>query len=100
MHTRRELRKWVLCLQMSQSAGWRLRRGVPERVAMRRTGHQTRDVFDRYNIWDEQDDRRAAELLARRSGGHRRRVEEHSEICAAAWQGRGFSAGGRGGTVI
>jgi hypothetical protein len=33
---------------------------------MRRTGHQTRDVFDRYNIWDEQDDRRAAWLLAGR----------------------------------
>ena len=33
---------------------------------MKRTGHETRDVFDRYNICDEQDDLHAAELLAGR----------------------------------
>ena len=75
---------------MSQSAGWRLRR----------TGHRTRDVFDRYNIWDEQDDRRAVELLARRSGGHRRRVEEHPEICAAAGQEWRLSAEVRWWTIL
>ena len=43
-----------------------VRRGVPERVAMKRTGLETRDVFDRYDICDEQDDLHAAELLAGR----------------------------------
>lgn len=36
---------------------------------MKRTGHETRDmfdVFDRYNVCDEQDDLHAAELLAGR----------------------------------
>lgn len=43
-----------------------VRRGIPERVAMRRTGHETRDGFDRYAICSEEDDRHAAEMLSGR----------------------------------
>ena len=49
------------------------RRGVPESVVMKMSGHRTRAVFDRYNIIEEDDLREAVKRLeagvAKRSGG-------------------------------
>ena len=39
------------------------RRGVPESVVMRMSGHRTRNVFDRYNIVEDEDVRNAVKSI-------------------------------------
>jgi integrase len=42
-----------------------IRAGIPEKQAMRISGHKSRSIFDRYDITDERDIQHAGQKLAR-----------------------------------
>ena len=61
-----------------------LRSGVPDRVAMQISGHKTRSVFDRYNIIDEADLKKASKCITEyhkpKNGDNLVTIRENREI--------------------
>jgi len=55
------------------------KRGVPESVVMKMTGHKTRNVFDRYNIVDDEDLRQAVRFIEAGQGAAEEGGQEGQE---------------------
>ena len=59
------------------------RRGVPESVVMRMSGHRTRNVFDRYNVVEDEDVRTAVKVIE--AGTLRHLAEEARKDLDTFW---------------